>query len=92
MAKPQIGTEERVELLEYLEMLLGCVKSLHASVGVVMADVAAMRDTMLQDPDEVALCRGTRKARELTADPSIDEAMRSMDDLMEMANAQQYKN
>lgn len=92
MAKPQIGTDERAELLEYLEMLLGCVRSLHVSVGVVMADVAAMREAMLQDPDEVALCAFSRKSAAITASPSLEESMRSMDDLVEIANAQPYKN
>jgi hypothetical protein len=85
--------EERAEILAYLEALLACVKSLHASVGAVMADVAAMRSTMLEDPDEIALYRTNLKMAVATAKPMVDEAMRSYDDLLEeIAASQQYKN
>lgn len=76
--------EERGEILAYLEALLSCVKSLHASVGAVMADVSAIRNTVMEDPEEIALA---------TAKPMVDEAMRSCDDLMEeIVASQQYKN
>jgi hypothetical protein len=39
MAKLQLESEERMELVASLEALLGCVKSLHASVGDVLAEV-----------------------------------------------------
>jgi len=85
--------EERAEIMAYLEALLGCVKSLHASVGAVMADVAAMRSTMLEDPEEMALYRSNLKLAVATAKPMVDEAMRSYDDLIEeIAASQQYKN
>lgn len=84
---------EQQEILAYLEALLSCVKSLHSSVGAVMADVAAMRSTMLEDPEEMALYRNNLKLAVATAKPIVDEAMRSYDDLMqEIAGSQQYKN
>jgi hypothetical protein len=93
MSKPQMESEERMELLAYLEALLGCVKSLHASVGAVMADVAAMRSTIFEEPDEIALYRTNLKQAVATARPMVEEAMRSYDDLMqEIAGSQQYKN
>jgi hypothetical protein len=86
-------SEETTEILAYLEALLGCVKSLHASVGAVMADVSAMRNTMLADPDEVAVYRTNLKLAVATAKPMVEEAMRSYDDLMEeIVGSQQYKN
>jgi len=85
--------EERAEIMAYLEALLSCVKSLHASVGAVMADVAAMRSTMLEDPEEMVLYRTNLKLAMATARPMVDEAMRSYDDLLEeIAGSQQYKN
>jgi len=85
--------EERAEILAYLEALLGCVKSLHASVGAVMADVAAIRTTMLDDPEEIALYRTNLKLAVATAKPMVEEAMRSYDDLMdEIVGSQPYKN
>jgi hypothetical protein len=69
------------------------VKSLHASVGAVMADVAAMRSTMIEDPEEMASYRTNLKLAMATAKPMVEEAMRSYGDLMEeIAGSQQYKN
>jgi len=93
MSKLRMEAEERMELLAYLEALLGCVKSLHASVGAVMADVAAMRSTLFEGPDEIATYRTNLKLAVATARPMVEEAMRSYDDLMEeIANSQQYMN
>ncbi len=93
MSKLPLDSQGRMELLAYLEALLGCVKSLHASVGAVMADVAAIRNTVFEDPDEIALYRNNLRLAVATAKPMVDEAMRSYDDLMvEIADSQQYKN
>ena len=93
MSKMQMDSQERMELLAYLEALLGCVKSLHASVGAVMADVAAIRNTVFEDPDEIALYRNNLRLAVATAKPMVEEAMRSYDDLMvEIVDSQQYKN
>jgi hypothetical protein len=85
--------EERAEISAYLEALLSCVKSLHANMGAVMADVAAMRSTMLEDPDDMALYRNNLKLAMATAKPMVDEAMRSYDALIdEFVGSKQYKN
>jgi hypothetical protein len=93
MPKLRLEPQERTELLAYLEALLGCVKSLHASVGAVMADVAAIRNTVFEDPDEISTYRTNLRLAVATAKPMVDEAMHSYDELMqEIADSQQYKN
>jgi hypothetical protein len=93
MSRLQLDPKERMELLTYLEALLGCVKSLHASVGAVMADVAAIRNTIFEDDEEIALYRTNLRLAVATAKPMVDEAMHSYDELMqEIADSQQYKN
>ncbi|MGB7847703.1 MAG: hypothetical protein WBL63_18980 [Candidatus Acidiferrum sp.] len=93
MAKLQLEPQERMELLTYLEALLGCVQSLHASVGAIMADVAAIRNTVFEDPEEMAQYRTNLKMAMATAKPMVDEAMHSYDDLLqEIADSQQYPN
>lgn len=57
MSKLRLEPRERTELLAYLEALLGCVKSLHASIGAVMADVAAIRNTVFEDAETSAYRR-----------------------------------
>ncbi len=93
MSKLPMDADERMELFTYLEALLGCVKSLHASVGAVMADVAAMRTTIFEDPEEIAQYRTNLKMSLATAKPMVEEAMRSYDDMLEqIVSSQQYKN
>lgn len=93
MSKLEMEPQERLELLAYLEALLGCVKSLHASVGAVMADVAAIRNTVFEDPEEISQYRTNLRVAVATAKPMVDEAMRSYDDLIqEIVESQQYKN
>jgi len=93
MSKPQLEPQEKMELLASLEALLGYMKSLHASVGVVMADVAAIRNTMFDDPEEIALYKANLRLAASTAKPMADEATRSYDDLLqEIADSQQFPN
>jgi hypothetical protein len=93
MSKLQLSPRERMELLEYLEALLGCVKSLHASVGAIMADVAAIRNTVFEDPEEIATYTTNLRLAMATAKPAVDEAMHSYDELLqEIADTQQYTN
>jgi hypothetical protein len=93
MSKLQLELEERMELLAYLEALLGYAKSLQASAGAVMADVAAIRNTVFDEPKEISLYRTNLRLAVSTAKPLVDEAMRSYDDLMEeIVGSQQYKN
>lgn len=93
MSNLRMKAEERVEILAYLEALLGCVKSLHASVGAVMADVAEMRNALFDDPEELAMYRTSLKRAVTSAKPVVEEAMRSYEDLMEeITGPQQYKN
>jgi hypothetical protein len=82
-----------MELVAYLEALLGCVKSLHASVGDVMAEVAAMRTAVLENPGDVALYQTNLKLAAATSTPMVQEAMRAYDDIIaEFAGSQRYKN
>ncbi|MGB7731743.1 MAG: hypothetical protein WBL50_27240 [Candidatus Acidiferrum sp.] len=93
MAKLQLESEERMELVAYLEALLGCVKSLHASVGDVLAEVAAMRATVLENPGDIASYQTNLKREAASARPMVQDALRSYDDLLaEFAGSQRYKN
>ncbi len=93
MAKLQMDANEKLELLASLEALLGCVKSLHATVGAVMADVAAIRNTVFDDPEDFAVYRSNLRIATATAKPMVDEAMSSYDDLLqEIVDSQRYAN
>ncbi|HTZ46834.1 MAG TPA: hypothetical protein VMH20_04540 [Verrucomicrobiae bacterium] len=95
MDKKRMEEYEREDLLLYLDSLLRCVNALHTSVGEVMADVAVMRNTILEDQQELEMGRsGKQTAKENTKlldgrlynDPSYTDLA------LEIASTQQYKN
>ena len=93
MAKLEMTTQEKMDLLAYLEAILGCVKSLHAGLGAVMADIAAIRTTVFDDPGDLETYRSNLKLAVATAKPMVDQALRSYDDLLEqIVDSQQWQN
>jgi hypothetical protein len=93
MPKLEMSVEERMDLLAYLEAILACVKSLHAGLGAVMADVAAIRTTVFDAPGELETYRSNLKLAVETAKPMVDQARRSYDDLLdEILDSQRWRN
>jgi hypothetical protein len=89
----EMSAQDKQDLLAYLEAILGCVKSLHAGLGAVMADLAAVRATVFDDADEITAYRTNLKLAVTTARPMVDEALRSYDDLMEeITNPHRWQN
>ncbi|HVM76365.1 MAG TPA: hypothetical protein VMT75_12020 [Candidatus Saccharimonadales bacterium] len=89
----EMTAQEKMDLLAYLEAILGCMKSLHAGFGAVMADMAAIRATVFDDPEELATVRTNLKIAATAARPMVDEAIRSYDDLLdEITNSQGWQN
>ena len=93
MAKLQLDVREKLDLLASLEAILGCVKSLHTTVGAVVADVVAIRNTVFEDPDDMAVYRANLRMAMATAKPVVDEALNCYDDLLQdLVDSQQYPN
>jgi len=93
MAKFEMDTKEKLELLISLEALLGCVKSLHATVGAVMADVAAIRNTIFDNPEDLAVYRSNLHLSKASSKPFAEEALSCYDDLIqEIVDSQRYQN
>ena len=89
----EMNVQDKAELLGYLEAILGCVKSLHAGLGAVMADLAAIRATVFDDPEELDTYRSNLKLAVVKARPMVDEALRSYDDLLEeITGADHWQN
>jgi hypothetical protein len=92
MSKLRMDTEEKMELLAYLEALLGCVKALHTSVGTVMAEVERMRESVFEDEAERGVYKQNIRAGLMTAKP-LEDGMRSYDEMAEeIAASQRYTN
>jgi septation ring formation regulator EzrA len=67
------------DLRHQLEAILSCVKSQHATLSAVMADVAAIRKTIFEDQDNVDLYKGHLKQTIQATRPLVDQAMRDYD-------------
>jgi hypothetical protein len=92
MAKMPMDVQEKMELLAYLEAILGCVKSLHAGLGAVMADVAAVRNTVFDRPGELETYKSNLKLA-AGATPMVDQTLGSYDDLLEeLADPHGWRN
>ena len=93
MAKLEMSVQEKMDLVAYLDAILGCVKSLHTGLGAVMADLAAIRGTVFEDPGELETYRSKVKLAAATAKPMVDQALRSYDELLEeITNTQGWQN
>ncbi len=68
------------------ELLLSTVKqvrALHATLSALMADVAALRRTLLRDPGDLAHYKSNLRSAIETAKPIVDEAMQCYDDMIQ---------
>jgi len=93
MSKLQWTAEEKLELLSSLEELISCMKSLHATVGAVLADVSAIRNTIFDDEEDLAVYRSNLRLSAATAKPKVEEALSSYDDLLaQIADSRRYPN
>ncbi|HYA63567.1 MAG TPA: hypothetical protein VED66_10205 [Candidatus Sulfotelmatobacter sp.] len=93
MSQSELEEQHRSELRPHLEAILNCVKALHATVSAVMADNAAIRKTMFDDPENIDSYRNHLKQAMATTKPLVDEAMLSYDFLMqEIIDSQQWEN
>jgi hypothetical protein len=93
MSKSELDPKDRLDLLASLEALLGCMKVLHATVGSVMADVAAIRSTVFEDPVELAAYRANLRLAAAPGKPAVDEALSSYEDfLQDIVESPDYTN
>ena len=93
MPTSRLEVQHLSDLRPHLEQILSCVKSLHVTLSAVMADVAAIRKTMFEDPEKIEIYRNHLKQTIATAKPLVDEAMLSYDFLMqEISDSSQWTN
>jgi len=98
MAELELSAQETLDLLAYREAILGCLRSLHARIGAVTADIAAIRATLCDDAGELEAYKSNLKLTVAKAKPMMDLALRSYEDLLdenlldEIANTQWWRN
>lgn len=93
----QDGKEDLMETLitpplapdnEYLQATLavaiGQMKGLHAMISALMAEVAALRKTVAEKPENADVYQSNLKAAMETAKPFVDDAMQTYDEMIEL--------
>lgn len=81
---PDLNEPDGECLQEFLAVTLGHVKTLHAALTGLMTDMAALRRTMLEEPEDLAQYQANLRIAVETARPLVDEAMRSYDEMIKV--------
>jgi hypothetical protein len=77
------------DLRDQLKAILNYVKSQHATLSAVMADVAAIRRTIFEDQGNIDIYNNHLKQTMEATRPLVDQAMRDYDlQLQEIINSQ----
>ncbi len=82
MLDSALRTQEIPNLQEFLISTLQHVRTLHATLSAVMTDVAAIRRTLLEAPEDVLQYKSNLLAAIETARPLVDEALQSYDEMI----------
>jgi len=80
MFNPVHEVQQVQNMHEYLLSTVKQVRALHATLSALMADVAAIRRTVLQGPGDLVHYKNNLRAAIETAKPIVDEAMQSYDE------------
>ena len=80
-------------LQQVLLLTVRQVKTLHATLGALMADVAAIRRTVLQEPEDLVQYRSNLLSTLETARPLVEEAMQSYEEMIrQIAKSEEFSN
>jgi hypothetical protein len=77
-------SQENESLQATLSVAIGQVQGLHAMIFALMAEVAALRKTVAEKPENADLYESNLKAAMETAKPFVDDAMRTYDEMIEL--------
>jgi hypothetical protein len=86
-------TQDNEYLQATLAIAIGQMKGLHAMISALMAEVSAIRKTVAEKPEHLALYQNNLKTAMETAKPFVDEAMQTYDEMIELVcNTDVWKN
>ena len=75
---------ENESLQATLAVAIGQMKGQHAMISALMAEVAALRKTVAEKPENADLYESNLKAARETAKPFVDDAMRTCHEMIEL--------
>jgi hypothetical protein len=67
-----------------LAVAIGQMKGLHAMITALMAEVAALRKTVAEKPENADQYQSNLKTAMETAKPFVDDAMQTYDEMIEL--------
>ena len=76
--------QENEYLQATLAVAIGQMKGLHAMITALMAEVAALRKTVAEKPENADQYQSNLKAAMETARPFVDDAMQTYDEMIEL--------
>jgi hypothetical protein len=82
MLNPATEVGEFRDLHQLLLVTVRQVRTLHATLSALMADVAAVRRTVLQDEEDILNYKNNLLSTLETARPLVDEAMQCYDEMI----------
>lgn len=82
MLDSALRPQEIPNLREFLISTVKHVRTLHATLSAVMTDVAAIRRTLLEEPEDVLQYKSNLLAAIETARPLVNEALQSYDEMI----------
>jgi hypothetical protein len=82
MLNPAAEVGEFRDLHQLLLVTVRQVRTLHATLSALMADVAAVRRTVLQDEEDILNYKNNLLSTLETARPLVDEAMQCYDEMI----------
>jgi hypothetical protein len=93
MLDSALRAHEIPNLQEFLISTVRHVRTLHATLSAVMTDVAAIRRTLLEQPEDVLQYKSNLLAAIETARPLVDEALQSYDEMIrQIQSLKEWRN
>jgi hypothetical protein len=77
-------TQENEYLQATLPVAIGQMKGLHAMISALMAELAALRKTVAEKPENADPYQSNLNAAMETAKPFVDDAMQTNDEMIEL--------
>ena len=86
-------SQENEYLQATLAVAIGQMKGLHAMISALMAEVAALRKTVAEKPENAEQYQTNLKAAMQTAKPFVDDAMQTYDEMIDLVCSREvWKN
>lgn len=82
MLNPAAEVGEFRDLHQLLLVTVRQVRTMHATLSALMADIAAVRRTVLQDEEDILNYKNNLVSTLETARPLVDEAMQCYDEMI----------